>query len=284
MGGAAGTVLVVGADGSVGRALLDLFRARGRRALGTSRRPDAGPDRIRLDLLETERWAPPAGVSLAFLCAAASTLEACRRDPEGSAAVNVRGSLAAARALASAGARVVALSSDRVFDGTRPRRRAEEPPCPVTDYGRQKAALEEGLRGRPGIAVARLTKVLAPDAGLLAGWAADLRAGRTVRPLRDATLAPLSLAAAAAALADVGERGGDGLYPLSGREDVSYAEAAARLARRLGADSALVAPTEGRPGLAAGFLPPFTSLNCARAAAELDFCPPSLDEVLETLA
>jgi dTDP-4-dehydrorhamnose reductase len=60
------------------------------------------------------------------------------------ASVNVGGSENVARAAAAVGARLVHLSTDVVFDGRKGAAYVEEdPPSPVTDYGRAKADAEE---------------------------------------------------------------------------------------------------------------------------------------------
>ncbi|OGS36227.1 MAG: hypothetical protein A2506_10575 [Elusimicrobia bacterium RIFOXYD12_FULL_66_9] len=274
----AGTVLVVGGDGLVGRALTARLTAAGRRVVSTTRRAAAHDPRF-LDLSDVAAWRPPEGVSLAFLCAAAARLEACRRDPEGSARVNVTGTLAVARALSAAGAFVVGFSSDRVFDGAHPRRRAEESPCPSSEYGRQKAALEEGLTRLTRAAVIRLTKVLGADDALFAGWAAKLRAGSAVEAFKDATLSPIPAAVVAEAAVRAGGLSAGGLYQLSGADDTAYTEAARALARQLGADPSLVAPIACAERGHAAF-PAFTSLDCSRASDELGFRPQPLEEVL----
>ena len=62
------------------------------------------------------------------------------RQGEGEWEVNVEGSAAVAEA--ARGLRLVHLSSDIVFDGTRGRYREEDAPAPVNAYGRSKAEAE----------------------------------------------------------------------------------------------------------------------------------------------
>src|SRR5437016_3263455 len=138
-----GVELVVGADGMIGGALLRRLHAAGRPALGTSRRPDAGQGLMSLDLAAPpDKWDGPL-VAVAYVCAAVTRLEACRRDPHGAARVNVDGTVRLARLLAGQGAFVVFLSTNHVFDGTRPYRPPHEATCPLNEYGRQKAMAEE---------------------------------------------------------------------------------------------------------------------------------------------
>ncbi len=82
-----------------------------------------------------DRHGPDAIVN----CAAYNAVDAAETDPDGARLVNVDGPRNLARAAASAGAHLVHLSTDYVFDG-----RAETPyvetdePAPATVYGRSK--------------------------------------------------------------------------------------------------------------------------------------------------
>ena len=84
-----------------------------------------------------------------------------------------------AQALSASGAFPVLLSTNLVFDGTVPYRGPDDPVCPRTEYGRQKAAAERAVLAAGG-AVVRLTKVLGPDDPLVTGWVARLRRGEPV--------------------------------------------------------------------------------------------------------
>jgi dTDP-4-dehydrorhamnose reductase len=113
---------VTGSTGYLGTELLRL-------------RPDASTERVEIrdaaavrELLERVR--PDVVVHTAY-----------RQED---ASVNVGGSENVARAAAAVGARLVHLSTDVVFDGRKGAAYVEEdPPSPVTDYGRAKADAEE---------------------------------------------------------------------------------------------------------------------------------------------
>src|SRR5262245_57753839 len=129
MGGKAGPVLVIGGDGQIGRALVAGLAARGLTAIGTTRHHErAGPGRPYLDRADDlDAWRPPGPIGAAVLAAAVTRLDACEREPEATARVNVGANLALADRLAASGAYVIFLSSNQVFDGTRAHRRADEP-------------------------------------------------------------------------------------------------------------------------------------------------------------
>ena len=153
-------------------------------------------------------------------------------------------------------------------------RETDEPTCPMTEYGRQKAEAEAALlapyaplaSGAPGasggdVLVVRLTKVVTPG-DLFDQWRKDLLAGKTIRPFSDMPVAPVSLEAAATVLAELAATGASGIRHVSAPRDISYAEAARRLAERLGVSPDLVRPqTVAESGIALEHAPRCTSLG-----------------------
>src|SRR5438067_6280156 len=86
------SVLVVGSDGLIGRALMEQLAREGLRALGTTRRREAvNETRSFLDLSENlEKWQPCGRVAVAVICAGVTKVESCRLDPVSTARVNVQ--------------------------------------------------------------------------------------------------------------------------------------------------------------------------------------------------
>src|SRR5690242_1400182 len=79
-------VLVVGADGEIGRALAAHLAAAGAAVAGTTRRrPGAArAGRQFLDLAaDPEDWQPLPAVDAAVICAAVARVADCERDPDG---------------------------------------------------------------------------------------------------------------------------------------------------------------------------------------------------------
>jgi dTDP-4-dehydrorhamnose reductase len=136
------------------------------------------------------------------------------------------------------------LSTDKVFDGTRPHVPAETAPCPVSEYGRQKAAAEAALGERMGrgapVAILRLAKIVSPGMELIRQWMVSLGAGQPVRAFDDMMMAPTPVALVAAAIERLLATPNTGIFQLTGPRDIAYSDIAFHLARALGADPALV--------------------------------------------
>lgn len=96
--------------------------------------------------------------------AAMTDVDGCERDPDGAFRVNALGALHVAEAAEAAGARLVAISTDFVFDGERPSPYFEhDAPRPLSVYGASKLAGEEHvLRVARGALVVRTAWLYGP--------------------------------------------------------------------------------------------------------------------------
>ncbi len=229
-------------------------------------------------------WPLPDRIGTAFLCAAVTSLAACRADPARAYEVNVTRTATLARTVLARGGRVAFLSSSLVFDGTAPHVRADAPPCPANEYGALKAEAEAALRALAGpVAILRVTKVVAPSLPLFRDWLADLRAGRPIAPFDDMVLAPVAPALVGATALAVAAQGADGIVQLGATRDITYAEAAGRLAQRFGVPG-LVRPRSARAaGIDPGSIVGHTTLDTSRLAA-LGLSAPDPFAAIDSLA
>jgi dTDP-4-dehydrorhamnose reductase len=138
-------VLVTGSTGYLGRELLrrapEAVGSGGRGALDV--RDVAAVDRL------VREARPDAVIHTAYLLSGPDAWS-----------TNVDGAENVARAAVSAGARLVHLSTDVVFDGRRGRHREEDVPAPVHDYGRSKAEAELRVAAAdPGAAIVRTSLI-----------------------------------------------------------------------------------------------------------------------------
>lgn len=242
------SVLIVGGDSQIGRALSADLPGLGWSATATTRRPDAAAHAIRFDLsAPPDAWPELPRADAAVLCAAATRQRDCEDDPAGTARVNRDGAIRLARRLTDAGAFVLLLSTVAVFDGRRPYRRHDEAPCPANAYGRQKAEAEEAVLEDRSAAVLRLSKVMGPDMPLLAHWVAELRNDRAITAFDDAGFAPVSARFVVGLVDRILRCRRHGIYHASGDRDLPYATFAAMLCDALRAPGTLceVRPSGG---------------------------------------
>ena len=193
-------------------------------------------------------------------CAAMTDVDGCERDPKGAWAVNVEAVAAAARA----GVRLTALSTDYVFDGERGDYREDDPPNPRGAYARTKRAGEEAaLLLSSDRAVCRVAVVYTGYKIAKQSYAAkateELLAGRPVKAFLDQVVSPTLADNAAEMVIGVHQSGQQGIVHCAGGSQVSRVEFCLALARKLGADPALIVPVR----LADLKLPAPRPLRCA---------------------
>jgi dTDP-4-dehydrorhamnose reductase len=277
-------ILIIG-DGQIGSALAKRLSADGIPHLATTRRPErvsAGKFYLDLALPDSAQWEPPETVDAVFLGAAETRQSVCAADPLGSRALNVDATCRLAGRLNRAGAHIVFPSTNLVFDGRQPYRKEEDPPSPVNEYGRQKAAAEARLLAdAPGAAIIRLTKVISRDTPLIANWARALRSGERISAFTDMVLAPIDQATVVTAIMRLLKRRAGGIFNLSGRADLSYFDFARKMAATIGISADAVEPTSWRSNPALSEAPPaHTVLSATMAQAALGIEPPSADQAL----
>src|SRR5262249_19700295 len=95
--------------------------------------------------------------------AALARIADCQRDPDLAYRINTRGSALLAELASEAGARLLLVSTDLVFDGERGGYREEDAPSPLSVYGRSKADAEAAVLAAPRTVVARVGLLYGPS-------------------------------------------------------------------------------------------------------------------------
>ncbi|MFL5387997.1 MAG: SDR family oxidoreductase [Myxococcales bacterium] len=250
------TILVTGANGLVGSRVVARL-ARGQNAVVATGR---GPRRQSLgelpgiEYVETDLSRPGSlrelvervGPGAVIHCGALTDVDACEADPPRAWTVNVSGTAEAALGARAVEARLVALSTDYVFDGDAGRSYWEEDrPNPRGAYARTKRAAEEAALLLGGnAAVARVALVYSGRKGsrpTFAATAADaLLAGKEVKAFVDQTGSPTLADNAAEMVIGLLHSAEKGIWHCSGASAVTRFEFARALARTLGADENMV--------------------------------------------
>jgi dTDP-4-dehydrorhamnose reductase len=286
-------LLITGAGGLFGAYLLRETRGRagivawggprGGERFGVPLRPvdltdaDAVADAFRSDR-------PDAVVHAAAMARVAD----CWRDPDRARRVNAEAVATLARLAADAGARLVLVSTDLVFDGEHAAYREGDAPAPVSVYGRTKQAGEEAALAAPRSAVVRVSLLYGPALhgrpSFFDEQAAALRTGLPVTLFRDEWRTPLDLVTAARTLLAVADSDFSGLLHVGGPERLSRLEMGRRLAASLGADPAVIVPADRDAAPAPEPRPRDVSLDSSRWRAAFPGVPwPAWDEALRQL-
>jgi dTDP-4-dehydrorhamnose reductase len=250
-------LLVTGGTGYLGGELL-----RRAPAVGTwhTREPTARGDWLRLDV----RDSVAVRRELGRLRPAAVIHTAYRQDDR---AVTLDGAAAVAEAAAAVGARLVHVSSDVIFDGTKPCPYTEQdPPSPITDYGRAKAEAEHAVQAAHPDALVVRTSLLYGGSEpsrheRLAHEAADGRGEMTF--FEDELRSPVLVGELASALLELAAREERGILHVAGPDIVSRYQFACLLARAHGRRGELI--RRGRLDASGVARPANSALDTSRA-------------------
>src|SRR5260370_17910928 len=177
-------------------------------------------------------------------------VDGCEEDPAGAWALNLRAVEECAAACRSVGARLIALSTDYVFDGERGPYGEDDAPNPRGVYARSKRAGEEAaLSLAADRGVCRLAGVYSGRRGARRTFASstfeNLGSGKAVKAFQDQLVSPTLADNGAEMVLGVARSGQQGIFHCARASVVSRVEFCRALARKLGADQGLGVP--GRP-------------------------------------
>jgi dTDP-4-dehydrorhamnose reductase len=183
---------------------------------------------------------------------------------------------------------VVFISTAAVFDGQQPYPSEASVAGPGTRYGMQKyrveRALTESLQQGGRVKIIRLSKVISSAMPLLVGWRHALLRGEIIKPLSDLRLSPVSLRYVVAGLIKIALLEQCGLFHLSGKSDVSYANFATLLATKWGLSSSLICPSTSRDLSAhLPYAPRYPSLGMSQTEAMAQISPQKLADCIADL-
>lgn len=241
-------VLITGSHGRLGRALCDVLDEENNEdgapldVIGATRDELDVTDYFRL-CAEMERIEPGVVVN----CAAFADVDACESERDRAERVNVAGARNVARAARGAGARLIHLSTDLVFDGAARRPYTEsDVPRPLSHYAATKLAGELAVaEAHPEHLILRSSWFFGPRPShrFPESFIAMLAAGRPIRMVSDRLGSPTYLRDLSRAIGTLIRIPLTGVLHFANRgEPTSRYHFLQRLAERLGVPTASMRP------------------------------------------
>ena len=245
------TILIIGGDSAIGASLANRQQKVGNRVITTTRRPGSLKDRqLYLDIEKPElNVLCGHRFDVAVFCAGITSIHACELLPEYAHRVNVLGTTTLANYLVNHGTHIVFLSTNLVFDGSSLIYTSDSVKNPVTEYGKQKALVEDWIgRHCPRASIIRFGKVLPKGFELFNDWRQDLLNGSTIRPYIDKHIAPISTEVAIQMLCLLIETEALGIFQATALHSVSYSVVGYYLAMLYNAEPSLIKPVNSING------------------------------------
>ena len=228
-------LLVTGAGGMLGHDVVAAARAAGHEVVALARADlDVG------DASAASAAIGGAQADAVVNCAAWTDVDGAERDPDGAAAINATGAGNVARAAAAAGARLVHVSTDYVFDGDRDPAAAgyveSDATGPRSAYGATKLAGEQAVAAAGGShAIVRSSWLFGIGGRNYVATMLALGAERDeVSVVTDQIGCPTATAHLAPALLELAASDAQGLFHVAGAGRCSWNELAAEAFRQGG--------------------------------------------------
>jgi dTDP-4-dehydrorhamnose reductase len=258
-------ILVTGASGQLGAYLLRELRRRGLEPGAWSGSQSGVLFGCRLqpvDLADGDMVASEfatAAPGIVLHAGAMAKIGQCYRDAEKARRINAEATAQLTELCAAAGARLVYVSTDLVFDGRRGTYREDDGASPLSVYGRTKLAAEHAVLASSTGVIARVSLLYGPSVASRSSFfdeqVAALVEHRPMRLFVDEWRTPLDLPTAATALVTLALSERTGLFHIGGPQRMSRWQMGQEIAALLGTGSgAIVAgkqvdepPPEPRP-------------------------------------
>jgi len=231
-------IAVIGCTGLLGRAIRDEWRGDELVMAGSGDVDIRHPEQVEAFLARHS----PAWVVLA---AAYTDVDGCEINPEFSDAVNHRGAVHVALVCRQHGIKLLFVSTDYVFDGTKTTPyETDDAVCPLSVYGRSKAEAEEDIRKTlPEACIARTSWLFGESRGFpqtILRWA---EAGNEVRAFIDQRGCPNYSHDVAIAIGSLIRVGALGTVHVTNDQACSWFECALELLQLAGLPDVVVRPT-----------------------------------------
>jgi dTDP-4-dehydrorhamnose reductase len=205
--------------------------------------------------------------------AAETNVDRCETERDLARRVNVEGTSNVKDACVRAGAKLILVSTDYVFDGDKGNYAETDEPKPISFYGLTKLEAERvAALTSPNFLIIRTSVLYGwhPTKLNFATWILKgLRERQTLKVVNDHINSPTFADNLAEAIRKAIERNSQGILHIAGNERISRFEFARRLAERFGLDEALLIPVEMRDLNWVARRPRDSSLDVGKAEKEL---------------
>lgn len=233
--------LIIGGDSTIGSALAENWTSKEYETFSTTRKKDlVSHHRPYLDLEEVENFDFKKYENI-VICSAKTSLSECELFPIESEKINVH-SVKNILEKCSESTHVILLSTNQVFDGTKPYRKIDDTKSPFNTYGKQKSQMEDLAFLHQNSCILRLSKVITPRNNLINHWVKNLKLGRNIEVFDDYFLSPTPIKKVILKIDKLILNNSKGVFHCEGEKDISYFNYAIQIGKNYNLDTSLIKP------------------------------------------
>lgn len=288
-----GPWLITGASGLFGHAMVETLVRRGYSVVALRGIHPVNVPNVRefgLDITDeraTREIIAASGAKVIVHAAGLTNVDECERNPKAAQRSHVEGTRNVVAAATDAGARLVYISTDHLWDGTQSFVTEETPPYPINEYARTKLEGERIALQAPMPTLSIRTNFFGngrPWRKSFSDWILEcLASGSALNMFTDAYFTPIALHHLTELLVDLVSRGETGILHVAGSERLSKYDFAVALAKAAGyPQSNIKRASVATYGLAAP-RPRDMSLDTSRVARILGRSMPTTAEGIDAL-
>jgi dTDP-4-dehydrorhamnose reductase len=235
-------VTIFGATGMLGKALMRQWTGHDVTGLGSAQADIRSPDQVDKVVAESNpEWI--------VLSAAYTDVDGCETNPALAAAVNTQGAMNVAKAAGNSRAKLLFVSTDYVFDGTkRTPYETNDLRHPINAYGKSKADAEEKILAiLPDACIVRTSWLFGPGGKCFPDTILKLAAnGPQIEVVDDQRGCPTFTFDLADAIIKLCHAGGKGIIHCTNREVCSWYDFASEIVRQAGSKTKIRPTTSER--------------------------------------
>jgi dTDP-4-dehydrorhamnose reductase len=290
-------ILITGAGGLLGSKLISQWAGDPAvQVIATAIRPLAVPASVSFHLMDITHRATTLEVvgriqpDVIIHAAAMTQVDACESDQAKCHDINVQGTRHVVEAAQLAGAYLLHISTDFIFDGQTGLLKEEATPNPINYYGQTKWEAEKLVQAASiPWAIARTVLVYGISPGLKRSniilWVKEnLEQGKAIKVVNDQWRTPTLAEDLAEGCRLMVTHRARGIYHISGKDFLTPFQMAQKTAKFFGLDASLIQEADARTFSQPAQRPPITGFDISKAVRDLGYQPHSFEDGISVLA
>jgi dTDP-4-dehydrorhamnose reductase len=218
------SVLIIGIDGQIGSCLQRTLVKNNFDVFGTTRKNEnVNSKTFFFDLADPKINLPLSQFDSVVICAGISEIQKCEQEAQECKKINVTNTIKLINSCAAHNCFIIFLSSNTVFDGSKPFYNVDAETNPKTNYGKFKLEVELYLKiNYSSSSILRVTKVVTDKARFIEHWNKECVEGRKILAFTNRLLSPAPISTVVESIILLVDREISGLFHVGADEEISY--------------------------------------------------------------